>query len=217
MSPPDQPKPTGERFVMKDHMIFDTDAYAFIGAGDACYLLNESNAALPAPQGAQHHMEACRALLNVPDDEVLYDAIEELLSAEAVRSIESMTRVQQQVNDQAVEIQQLKEQLAAAQAAMKSAHRLFSEDEGYDTADVIVQVGLLFDNPTDALDAALAAERSKYESFVPLGDQIAIAQQPLIDALKQISTQTVEPRCAEVAKDALANVGAYPLPDGRTK
>jgi hypothetical protein len=26
-------------------------------------------------QGAIHHMEACRALLNVPDDEVLYEAI----------------------------------------------------------------------------------------------------------------------------------------------
>lgn len=36
------------------------------------------NAALTAEQGAKHHMEACRALLNVPDDEVLYQAIKEL-------------------------------------------------------------------------------------------------------------------------------------------
>ncbi len=36
------------------------------------------NAALAASRGAQLHMEACRALLNVPDDEVLYGAIEEL-------------------------------------------------------------------------------------------------------------------------------------------
>jgi hypothetical protein len=33
------------------------------------------NAALAAEQGAKHHMEACRALLKVPDDEVLYQAI----------------------------------------------------------------------------------------------------------------------------------------------
>jgi hypothetical protein len=33
---------------------------------------------LATARGAQHHMEACRALLNVPDDEVLYGAIEEL-------------------------------------------------------------------------------------------------------------------------------------------
>ena len=33
---------TGDRYVMRDHMIFDTQADAFIGAGDACYLLNEA-------------------------------------------------------------------------------------------------------------------------------------------------------------------------------
>ncbi len=33
---------------------------------------------LATAQGAQHHMEACRALLNVPNDDVLYGAIEEL-------------------------------------------------------------------------------------------------------------------------------------------
>ncbi len=36
-------QPIGERFVMKDHMIFDTHTDAFIGASDACYLLNEAS------------------------------------------------------------------------------------------------------------------------------------------------------------------------------
>jgi hypothetical protein len=36
------------------------------------------NAALAEAKGALHHMEACRALLKVPNDEVLYVAIEEL-------------------------------------------------------------------------------------------------------------------------------------------
>jgi hypothetical protein len=33
-----------DRFIMRDHMIFDTGTDAFVGAGDACYLLNETNA-----------------------------------------------------------------------------------------------------------------------------------------------------------------------------
>lgn len=36
-------------------------------------------AELEKRQGALHHMEACRALLNVPDYEVLYQAIKELM------------------------------------------------------------------------------------------------------------------------------------------
>ncbi len=48
----------------------------------------------------------------------LADDINAALVTEAVKSIESMTRVQQQVNDQANEIQQLKEQLATAQMAL---------------------------------------------------------------------------------------------------
>jgi hypothetical protein len=48
------------------------------------------NAALAAAQGAQHHMEACRALLKVRDDEVLYEAIKELqqqLAAERAKKL----------------------------------------------------------------------------------------------------------------------------------
>ena len=46
---------TGERYVMKDHMIFDTQVNAFIGAGDACYLLNEAQAALDAELERANH------------------------------------------------------------------------------------------------------------------------------------------------------------------
>jgi hypothetical protein len=39
---PDAGAATADRFVMRDHAIFDTKEDAFIGAGDACYLLNQT-------------------------------------------------------------------------------------------------------------------------------------------------------------------------------
>lgn len=60
------------------------------------YVADAHEAALAAErekhQGAQHHMEACRALLNVPDDEVLYEAIHQLREqlAAAVKALKEI-------------------------------------------------------------------------------------------------------------------------------
>ncbi len=75
----------------------------------------------------------------------------------------------------------------------------------------------LIQEEIEELQKQLAAERSKYESFVPLDDQIAIAQQPLVDALKFIRDNANEGVLQALATDTLAKVGAYPLPDGRTQ
>ncbi len=37
-----------DRFIVRDHTVFDTKADAFIGLGDVCYLLNEADAKINA-------------------------------------------------------------------------------------------------------------------------------------------------------------------------
>ncbi len=101
----DQPKPTGEwtaKIVKNEPFtgwrvaIGDNVISGNLFLGDAENLRDAITAALAASQGAQHHMEACRALLNVPDDEVLYGAIEEL---------------QQQLADEREKVKSLTEQI----------------------------------------------------------------------------------------------------------
>ena len=75
------------------------------------------NAAIAAAQGAQNHMEACRALLNVPDDEVLYGAIKEL---------------QQQLDAEEQKVTDLSNELAATRLA--SRQQLAAEKEKVDNA-----------------------------------------------------------------------------------
>jgi hypothetical protein len=107
---------------------------------------------LDAERGARHHMEACRALLKVPDDEVLYTAIEEM-----------------------------KQQLLAAQAAIGSADKELRElyhsyGDGTDVAQVIERVTHLFANHATALaehDAALV--------------------KPLVEALERLRKECEKP------------------------
>ncbi len=72
------------------------------------------NSALAAERekakGALHHMEACRALLNVPDDEVLYESVLQLRE-----QLETCTMNTSDITT----VHQLREQLYAAVEALK--------------------------------------------------------------------------------------------------
>jgi len=46
-----------DKFVMRDHAIFDTEQNAFIGAGDACYKLNELREQLAAEREKREQAE----------------------------------------------------------------------------------------------------------------------------------------------------------------
>ncbi len=80
-----------ERFVIKDHAIFDTSVNAFVGAGDAYYLLSELQQQLAA------ELEKAKTLVEALEKakkhlEATTQALGEFCTSDDVVSMQSTTR-----------------------------------------------------------------------------------------------------------------------------
>ena len=142
---------------------------------------------------------------------------ESSIKAEREKADNDYGLMQVKLHDANQENQQLREQLAAAQAAMQNA-LMFLNDDSSVLARVVTTVQNIFKSDTTALDAAIAEAIKKHASHIsqflselyaimvdPLADgelnvsevcplllkraredrELAAAQQPLVDALKQ--------------------------------